>query len=179
MFFYLTYLPFFAIITFAVGQPPCAGVAQPVEQLICNQQVGGSNPSTSSTSTQASDRSLPCKHESSFPPLCLLSKSNPLRWVSIWGPPSADSTALYGGVPEWPKGADCKSVAFRFGGSNPPSSTKSKQAIYRLLRLFLKSEDVYPSAPPLTHSTLTPGAQAACPAGKRVAGPEQTFLPYN
>ena len=25
-----------------------AGVAQPVEQLICNQQVGGSNPSTSS-----------------------------------------------------------------------------------------------------------------------------------
>ena len=27
----------------------CAGVAQPVEQLICNQQVGGSNPSTSSS----------------------------------------------------------------------------------------------------------------------------------
>ena len=27
-----------------------AGVAQLVEQLICNQQVGGSNPSTSSTS---------------------------------------------------------------------------------------------------------------------------------
>ena len=26
-----------------------AGVAQPVEQLICNQQVGGSSPSTSST----------------------------------------------------------------------------------------------------------------------------------
>ena len=28
--------------------PDRAGVAQPVEQLICNQQVGGSNPSTSS-----------------------------------------------------------------------------------------------------------------------------------
>jgi hypothetical protein len=27
----------------------CAGVAQLVEQLICNQQVGGSSPSTSST----------------------------------------------------------------------------------------------------------------------------------
>ena len=25
-----------------------------------------------------------------------------------------------GGIPEWPKGADCKSVAERFGGSNPP-----------------------------------------------------------
>ena len=64
-----------------------------VEQLICNQQVGGSNPSTS-------------------------------------------STILYGGVPEWPKGADCKSVAFRFGGSNPPSSTSSSQASYRLRRAF-------------------------------------------
>ena len=28
----------------------CAGVAQLVEQLICNQQVGGSSPSTSSNS---------------------------------------------------------------------------------------------------------------------------------
>ena len=30
----------------------CAGVAQLVEQLICNQQVGGSNPSTSSNFIQ-------------------------------------------------------------------------------------------------------------------------------
>ena len=71
-----------------------AGVAQPVEQLICNQQVGGSNPSTS-------------------------------------------STTAYGGVPEWPKGADCKSVAFRFGGSNPPSSTTSSRTAYRSRRRFL------------------------------------------
>ena len=35
------------IINPAVG-PVLAGVAQLVEQLICNQQVGGSNPSTSS-----------------------------------------------------------------------------------------------------------------------------------
>ncbi len=54
---------------------PLAGVAQPVEQLICNQQVGGSNPSTSS--------------------------------IALKG----DTTTEYGGVPEWPKGADCKSVA--------------------------------------------------------------------
>ena len=27
-----------------------------------------------------------------------------------------------GQIPEWPKGADCKSVASRFGGSNPPPS---------------------------------------------------------
>ena len=37
----------FAKINPAVGNV-LAGVAQPVEQLICNQQVGGSNPSTSS-----------------------------------------------------------------------------------------------------------------------------------
>ena len=28
----------------------------------------------------------------------------------------------YGWVPEWPKGADCKSVSIAFGGPNPPPS---------------------------------------------------------
>ena len=28
--------------------------------------------------------------------------------------------SVYGGVPEWPKGTDCKSAASSFGGSNPP-----------------------------------------------------------
>ena len=74
-----------AIITESREKP--AGVAQPVEQLICNQQVGGSNPSTSSTDKQ---------------------------------------TISYGGIPEWPKGADCKSVVSDFGGSNPPSPTKNE-----------------------------------------------------
>ena len=32
----------------------------------------------------------------------------------------------YGGVPEWPKGTDCKSAAFRFDGSNPSSPTNGK-----------------------------------------------------
>ena len=60
-----------------------AGVAQSVEQLICNQQVAGSSPIASS------------------------------------------SLAIYtGGVPEWPKGADCKSAGGAYGGSNPPPSTK-------------------------------------------------------
>ena len=29
---------------------------------------------------------------------------------------------ISGWVPEWPKGADCKSVVTDFGGSNPPPS---------------------------------------------------------
>ena len=63
-----------------------AGIAQPVEQLICNQQVGGSNPSTSSNATRTS----------------------------------------YGGIPERPKGADCKSVVTDFAGPNPASPTIKK-----------------------------------------------------
>ena len=30
----------------------------------------------------------------------------------------------YGWIPEWPKGADCKSVGDAFEGSNPSPSTK-------------------------------------------------------
>ena len=52
------------------------------EQLICNQQVDGSTPFTSSI--------------------------------------------FYGGIPERPKGADCKSVVTDFGGPNPPSPTRKK-----------------------------------------------------
>ena len=58
------------------------------EQLICNQQVVGSTPITSSN--EFTQREL-----------------------------------LYGRFPEWPKGADCKSVVSDFGGSNPPSPTKN------------------------------------------------------
>ncbi len=54
-----------------------ADVAQLVEQLTCNQQVGGSSPFIGS---------------------------------------------CYGWVPEWPKGADCKSVSSAFEGSNPSPS---------------------------------------------------------
>ena len=59
-----------------------AGVAQSVEQLICNQQVAGSSPIASS-----------------------------------------NRKGYDGGVPKWPKGADCKSAGNAFGGSNPPPST--------------------------------------------------------
>ena len=34
-------------------------------------------------------------------------------------------SSAYGGVPEWPKGTDCKSAGNAYGGSNPPAPTKS------------------------------------------------------
>ena len=82
----MTAAGFYDILSLAFSEQ-LAGVAQLVEQLICNQQVGGSSPSTGSTT---------------------------------YGKQSSE----YGGIPEWPKGADCKSVVSDFGGSNPPSPTK-------------------------------------------------------
>ena len=55
------------------------------EQLICNQQVDGSTPFTSSI--------------------------------------------LHGGIPERPKGADCKSVVTDFAGPNPASPTKTRNRV--------------------------------------------------
>ena len=73
--------------TFRKNARWCGSMA---EQLICNQQVVGSTPITSS------------KKQSQVTRL------------------------LYGGFPERPKGADCKSVVTDFGGPNPPSPTRKK-----------------------------------------------------
>ena len=35
-------------------------------------------------------------------------------------------TTIYGWIPEWPKGTDCKSAATCFGGSNPPLPISNK-----------------------------------------------------
>ena len=43
----------------------------------------------------------------------------------------------FGGVPEWPKGTDCKSAAFRFDGSNPSSPTKNRRSSTEGWRFFL------------------------------------------
>ena len=40
---------------------------------------------------------------------------------------SSPFIGFYGWVPERPKGADCKSVVYDFGGSNPPSPTNTKK----------------------------------------------------
>ena len=74
-----------------LGKCEFAGVAQLVEQLICNQQVGGSSPSTSS---------IFCDN----PVICAAIAISRVRY---------EKQIQYGRVPEWPKGADCKSVAFQ------------------------------------------------------------------
>ena len=42
----------------------------------------------------------------------------------------------FGGIPERPKGADCKSVVTDFAGPNPASPTKQKYQPLRLVFLF-------------------------------------------
>ena len=64
-------------------------VAQQAEQLPFKQWVRGSNPRRVTTSSRTSYRSrrlfyLKVKSHRSFIPSLLLSKSNPLRWASIW-----------------------------------------------------------------------------------------------
>ena len=57
--------------------------------------------------------------------------------VRLPAPIPAARRTEYGGIPEWPKGADCKSVVSDFGGSNPPSPTNT--AIERLRCFFVFS----------------------------------------
>ena len=46
---------------------------------------------------------------------------------------------ISGGVPEWPKGTDCKSAAFRFDGSNPSSPTTKRPILSGLVFLCVRA----------------------------------------
>ena len=86
-------------------------------------------------------------------------ESSSLFWVVLWGLSSAGrASALqaeghrfepyrphlknYGWVPEWPKGADCKSVASCFGGSNPPPSIADLKSENADVAQFFKIDHV-------------------------------------
>ena len=54
---------------------------------------------------------------------------------------SSARSKVSGGVPERPKGADCKSVGIAFGGSNPPPSTSAHVA--QLVERVLGKDEVH------------------------------------
>ena len=56
--------------------------------------------------------------------ICIFALDNGEKYVII-------TSVGFGSVPEWPKGADCKSVVFDFGGSNPPAPTRKKDLVER------------------------------------------------
>ena len=72
------------------------------------------------------------------------------QWQSSWfvisrllvrlrspAPKGHERDPQYGGFPERPKGADCKSVVIDFGGPNPPSPTNKKRTfVYRQRCVF-------------------------------------------
>ena len=53
------------------------------------------------------------------------------------------SPASYGGIPEWPKGADCKSVVSDFAGPNPASPNGKKHLHLQVLFLRLSADGRY------------------------------------
>ena len=79
-----------------------------VEQLICNQQVVGSSPIASSMQKNCLGGDIIIGRR-------LL--------VGSAGQGIARCLTRRGEVPEWPKGADCKSAGYAFEGSNPSLST--------------------------------------------------------
>jgi hypothetical protein len=79
-----------------------------VEQLICNQQVVGSSPIASSMQKNCLGGGIIIGRR-------LL--------VGSAGQGIARCLTRRGEVPEWPKGADCKSAGYAFEGSNPSLST--------------------------------------------------------
>ena len=105
-----------------VTEPTGAGVAQSVEQLICNQQVVGSNPIASSSSGRrrpdVPDSSRPGEGNGTWKGVNDRRRGVCRREI--------ESAAACGEVPEWPKGADCKSAGDAYGGSNPPLSIPSE-----------------------------------------------------
>ena len=48
---------------------------------------------------------------------------------------------LYGWIPEWPKGTDCKSAANCFGGSNPPPSISVDEVNGTVLSAYVHVAD--------------------------------------
>ena len=46
---------------------------------------------------------------------------------------SSNLATIFGGIPERPKGADCKSVVTDFAGPNPASPTKTKRTPFGVL----------------------------------------------
>ena len=112
-------------------------IAQLGEHLPYKQRVTGSIPVVSTNiGSVAQLVRVPACHAGGrgFEPLLSRHFKFTLRWhgstveqltcnQQVVGSIPIASSNKYGGVPEWPKGADCKSVTFRFDGSNPSSPT--------------------------------------------------------
>ena len=85
-----------------------ASVAQLAEQLICNQPVVGSSPSAGSLATGRQFHHL----------------QDECRVEETDNGQNLDQRTRIGGLPEWLKGADCKSVGYAYTGSNPVAPTE-------------------------------------------------------
>ena len=105
---------FHYIYRFSPGKKQ-ASVAQLAEQLICNQQVVGSNPSAGSV--------IPLSWQSGA--LFRIEQEGQGRIENTFNPALIRQNKIQtgGGFPERSKGSDCKSDGIAFAGSNPAPPT--------------------------------------------------------
>ena len=105
------------------------------------------------SSAQATDRSLPGRPESSFPPLGLLSPPNPLRWASAGAPITANANGA-GGAPGSSRPTGGRHVWRPYGcGRMISAPTASAQAADRSLPR--KRESSFPPLGLLLPTTTT------------------------
>ena len=57
----------------------------------------------------------------------------------IGSSPIIGSSFIYGGIPEWPKGTDCKSAGTAFSGSNPLSPTRREICKHKTRKCYILS----------------------------------------
>ena len=84
-----------------------------------------------------------------------------------------DLTSRSGGVPEWLKGTDCKSVGFAYAGSNPaPSTRRDNRARARHYAIALRpGENRHPRACPYSLRVDLPFRLSA--SGREVSDDEE------
>ena len=137
-----------------VRAPPCHGGGRGFESLLgrsckCRTKCawGLSSAGRASALQAEGHRFEPCwSHFSKYADMAQLAEqlicnqqvngSSPLIGFGLYGPSNE-----YGWIPEWPKGADCKSVGTAFEGSNPSPSIKlitRGGAVWKLVGLITR-----------------------------------------
>ena len=107
-----------------VRAPPCHGGGRGFESRLGRFLIGELSSAGRATALQAEGhRFEPYRSHFSYADVAQLAEQLICNQQVIGSSPII---GLYGWIPEWPKGTDCKSAATCFGGSNPPPSIRRR-----------------------------------------------------
>ena len=102
-----------------VRAPPCHGGGHGFESRLGRFIWDLSSAGRASALQAEGHRFEPCRSHLFFADVAQLAEQLICNQQVIGSSPII---GFYGWIPEWPKGADCKSVGFAFEGSNPSPS---------------------------------------------------------